>query len=105
MKAVTDAEFYSEVNAYQGLVVVDFWAPWCGPCRLMMPNLEQVQPEFPTIKFIKVNIDDNTVTPASLNVRGIPALVAFKDGQQVWLKAGAKPVSTLRQIFTELLTV
>lgn len=96
-KPVTDATFDAEVRQAAVPVVVDFWAPWCGPCRQIGPDLEALSEEYgERVKIVKVNVDENPDLPASLGVRGIPALFLFKDGQVVSNKIGAAPKAALK---------
>ncbi len=94
--AVTDATFDAEVRKSPIPVVVDFWAEWCGPCRMIGPALEELATEYAgRVKIVKVNVDENPDSPATLGVRGIPALFLFKDGQVVSNKVGAAPKAAL----------
>ncbi len=94
--AVTDATFDQEVRNSDVPVVVDFWAEWCGPCRMIGPALEELSEELAgKVKIVKVNVDENPNTPAQMGVRGIPALFLFKDGQVVSNKLGAAPKAAL----------
>jgi len=93
---VTDATFDEEVKNSDIPVVVDFWAEWCGPCKMIGPALEELSDEYEgRIKIAKVNVDENPNSPMQFGVRGIPALFMFKDGQVVSNKTGAAPKSVL----------
>jgi thioredoxin 1 len=94
---VSDSEFDAEVRQSPIPVVVDFWAEWCGPCRMIGPSLEELSEEYEgKVKIVKINVDQNPESPASLGVRGIPALFLFKDGQVVSNKVGAAPKAALK---------
>lgn len=94
--AVTDATFDAEVRQSPIPVVVDFWAEWCGPCRMIGPALEELAAQYEgRVKIVKVNVDENPDSPAALGVRGIPALFMFKGGQVVSNKVGAAPKAAL----------
>ncbi|HEY8241989.1 MAG: thioredoxin [Vicinamibacteria bacterium] len=90
MQIVTDASFRTDVLEADLPVLVDFWAPWCGPCRAVAPVLEQLQDELTgRLKIVKVNVDENNEIAGALGVRSIPTLVVFKDGKAVEGAVGA----------------
>jgi thioredoxin 1 len=94
---VTDATFDAEVRNSPVPVVVDFWAEWCGPCRMIGPALEELSEQYGgRVKVAKVNVDENPDVAARLGVRGIPALFVFKDGEVVSNRAGAAPKAALQ---------
>ena len=97
-KTVTDQSFQSDVLGAPGPVLVDFWAEWCGPCRMIAPALEEISVELETkVTVVKLNIDENPDTPGRYGVRGIPTMLLFKDGQPVAQKVGAAPRSQIQQ--------
>ena len=97
-KHSTDSNFDTDVIQAAGPIVVDFWAEWCGPCRAISPALEEISKSLEgRVDIVKVNIDDNPVTPQSYGVRGIPTLLIFKDGKVVAEKIGALPKSQLER--------
>ncbi|MBO0332683.1 thioredoxin [Sneathiella sp. CAU 1612] len=93
---VTDASFKEDVLDSSGLVLVDFWAEWCGPCKQIAPALDEISQEMgDNLKIAKINIDENPNTPTKYGVRGIPTLMLFKDGQIAATKVGASPKSAI----------
>ena len=94
--AVTDADFGAQVEQQAGVTVVDFWATWCGPCRMIAPLLEQLAVEFDgRVKVTKLDVDSNQATSMRFNVRSIPTLLFFKDGKVVDQVVGAVPKAAL----------
>ncbi len=95
--AVSDESFDNDVLKAEGSVLVDFWAEWCGPCKMISPALEEIAKEMDgRVQIAKMNIDDNPMTPQKYGVRGIPTLMLFRDGQVAATKVGAVPKNQLQ---------
>ena len=97
LQDVTDGTFKAEVLDAEGPVLVDFWAPWCGPCRIVAPHLEELAGEREDIRIVKLNVDENPQVSARYNVMSIPTLLLFKQGQVAHQIIGAMPKSRLVQ--------
>ena len=96
-KAVTDASFAADVLQSDKPVLVDFWAEWCGPCKMIGPSLEEISDELgDKVSIVKMDIMENTDVPGQVGVQSIPLMVLFKDGKQVAQKLGAAPKSQLK---------
>ena len=97
-REVTDITFEQEVLKDANPVLVDFWAPWCGPCRMVAPIVEELAEEYDgKVEFVKLNTDDNPNTAVKYGIRSIPTLLVFKGGQPVGQIVGFRPKSDLKQ--------
>ena len=95
---VTDASFQNDVLNAPKPVVVDFWAEWCGPCRMIAPALDELAAEMADkVTFVKINIDENPTTPQKYGVRGIPTMMIFAQGQVAATKVGALPKGKIKE--------
>ena len=97
-KEVTDATFDQDVLKASKPVLVDFWAPWCGPCRMVAPIVEELAREYDgKVEFVKLNTDDNPNTAVKYGIRSIPTLLVFKGGEPVGTIVGFRPKNDLKQ--------
>jgi thioredoxin 1 len=103
MRDITDASFEQDVLHAGKPVVVDFWAPWCGPCRAVTPVLEQLAVETEKVEFVKLNIDDNPVTASRYEVLSIPMVILFEGGEPRETLVGARPAGHFRNAFESYL--
>ncbi|MDO4681052.1 MAG: thioredoxin [Aerococcus sp.] len=102
VQAITDQNFQAETD--KGVVLVDFWATWCGPCKMQSPIIEQLDDEMgDQVKFTKMDVDDNPETPTSFGIMAIPTLLVKKDGEIVERLTGYTPKERLEQILEQYL--
>jgi len=95
LKDVTDSNFQAEVLEAETPVLVDFWAPWCGPCRVVGPVLEEIDAEQANLRVVKLNVDDNQATAGRYGVMSIPTMILFKNGEPAQTLVGAQPKSNI----------
>jgi thioredoxin 1 len=96
IKHTSDASFESDVLQSDTPVLVDYWAEWCGPCKMIAPILDEVSKDYGgRLRVVKMNVDENTATPAKYGIRGIPTLMLFKGGELAATKVGALPKAQL----------
>ena len=95
LQQVSDANFQAEVLESGQPVLVDFWAPWCGPCRVVAPVLEEIAGERSDVRVVKLNVDDNQQTAAQFGIMAIPTMILFRNGQEAKRIQGAMPKKRL----------
>ncbi|HBK85778.1 MAG TPA: thioredoxin [Firmicutes bacterium] len=101
---VTDANFKQEVLDHQGPVLVDFWAPWCMPCRILGPIIDKLANDYAgKVKVVKLNTDENPVMSAKYEIMAIPTMIIFKEGKPVQNISGLLPESQLKQVLDQII--
>ena len=105
VKEINDASFKAEVLQDLSMpVLVDFWAPWCGPCRMVSPVVEQMEKEFAgKLKTCKINTDENSQSAIEYNITGIPCLIIFKDGKEATRLVGYRPADLMKKDIEKVL--
>jgi thioredoxin 1 len=96
---INDSDFDAKVLKQTGLVLVDFWAAWCGPCKMIAPILEQIADEMKdTVKVVKMNVDDNQQIASKYRIMSIPTLILFKDGKLIEQLVGVRPKEQIKKL-------
>ena len=104
VQTATDQNFDADIMNSNELSLVDFWAEWCGPCRLLGPTIDQIADEYSgKVKVYKMNVDENPQTPSRFSIRGIPTILFFKNGKSVGQLVGNHPKSTITQTIENIL--
>lgn len=99
MREVTDSTFLEEINGTGAPVVVDFWAPWCGPCKMISPIMEELDSEIGSkVKFVKVNVDESPQVAQKYRIASIPTIMVFKNGVPVDSLIGFRPKQALKEV-------
>ena len=101
MLVVNKSNFKSEVEEHQGLVVIDLYADWCGPCRMLAPVLSELEGEYPDVKFCKINVDNDPELAKAFNVKNIPMVAFVKDNTFVDLSVGFVPKENLKKLIED----
>ena len=98
---LTNENFKREVEEYDGLVVIDLWATWCGPCRMLAPVLDEIEAEMPNVKFCKINVDEQSELAAAFKVKSIPMVALVKDNTFIDFSVGYVPKESLKELIDE----
>ena len=101
MTIITKDNFKSEVEEFSGLVVIDLYADWCGPCRMLAPVLDELEGEYPEVKFCKINVDNEPELAKAFNVKNIPMVALVKDNTFVDMSIGYVPKENLKKLIEE----
>lgn len=102
-QVISSEEFNNLVEHIEGIAVVDFFATWCGPCKMLAPVLEQVQDEMKSVKIVKIDIDQNPDAAAEYGVKNIPTIKIFKDGKELTTNVGFMPKESLKDMIKKTL--
>ncbi|KAF0132964.1 MAG: thioredoxin 1 [Candidatus Saganbacteria bacterium] len=97
-KEISDNDFLMEVENFKGIAFVDFWAPWCGPCKMMAPVFDKMSQKYNSIKFVKVNTTENMKKASEYGVSSIPCIIIFKDGKEADRIVGFQDENSFEQI-------
>lgn len=101
MKVLTKNNFKSEVEEYEGLVVIDLWASWCGPCLMLAPTIDELEAEMPDVKFCKINVDDERELAMQFKIQSIPTVAIVKNNTFLDLSVGLVPKEKLAKLINE----
>ena len=101
MTIITKENFTKEVEEYKGLAVIDLWAPWCGPCRMLAPVLDELEGEYPTVKFCKINVDEEEELARAFGVSSIPMLAFVKDNVFTDVSVGFVPKANIVKLIEQ----
>lgn len=101
MTVLTGDNFKSEVEEYKGLVVIDLWATWCGPCLMLAPTIDELEKEMPEVKFCKINVDDERELAMQFKIQSIPTVALVKDNTFVDMSVGLVPKEKLKKFISE----
>ena len=101
MTVLTRDNFKSEVEEYKGLVVIDLWATWCGPCIMLAPTIDELEKEMPEVKFCKINVDDERELAMQFKIQSIPTVALVKDNTFVDMSVGLVPKEKLKKFISE----
>ena len=101
MTVLTKDNFIKEVEEYKGLVVIDLWATWCGPCLMLAPTIDELEKEMPNVKFCKINVDDERELAMQFKIQSIPTIALVKDNTFIDMSVGLVPKEKLKKFISE----
>ncbi len=102
MNTFTQSQTFSEIIRTEPMVLVDFFAEWCGPCQMMKPILEELKAQVgETVRILKVDVDRNSLVASAYHIQGVPTLILFKNGNPVWRQSGVMSASVLKQVIDQ----